>query len=174
MVYNYPYNVKGDSYMDTKEIKLDNGAILKPVEPLLSDEQMQKFSEMMNSPEYKNYAVSQMQEQIYKNLGLNKPIQQPKNQMVEKQEQTNELIKFTNEQILELQNQLTATTSQLTEANNKITEQNNQISHLKEQLNETDIDKAKHKISDIIVGALGGVLTSVIIYFIAKVFGVSL
>ena len=172
MVYNYSYNEKGENYMDTKEIKLDNGRILTPVE--YPKEQMRKLSEIVNSPEYQNYAASQIQKQLYENLGLNKPIQPPKNLMVEEQKQTNELIEFTNEQILELQNQLKETTEKLAESNSKIAEQNIQISDLKEQLNETNIDKAKHKISDIIVGALGGVLTAVIIYFIAKIFGISL
>ena len=40
--------------MNEKEIKLADGTVLKPVE--YSDEQMKKLSEMMNSPEYQNYA----------------------------------------------------------------------------------------------------------------------
>lgn len=71
-------------------------------------------------------------------------------------------------EVIELQNKLDDATLQLIESNNKIEEQNNQISELKNQLNETGIDKAKHKISDIIVGALGGVLTAIILYFITK------
>lgn len=47
MVYNYSYNVKGENAMDTKEIELADGKILTPVE--YPDEQMKKFSEMMNS-----------------------------------------------------------------------------------------------------------------------------
>lgn len=54
--------------MDTKEIKFANGKILTPVEPLLSDEQIQKTSETINLPEYQNYATSQIKEQTYKNL----------------------------------------------------------------------------------------------------------
>lgn len=89
------------------------------------------------------------------------------NSMVKEQQ------KLTKE-VIELQNKLDNATLQLVESNNKIEEQNNQISELKNQLNETGIDKAKHKISDIIVGALGGVLTAVILYLIAKFIGVSL
>jgi hypothetical protein len=106
MIYNYPYNVKREGTMNTKEIKLADGKILTPVKPLLSDEQMQKASETINSPEYQNYAVSQIKEQIYKNLGFNEKPEQPKNIMIEKQSETNKLLESTNEQILELQNQL--------------------------------------------------------------------
>lgn len=35
---------------------------------MLSDEQSQKLSEMITSPEYQNYATSQIKEQAYKNL----------------------------------------------------------------------------------------------------------
>ena len=95
------------------------------------------------------------------------PIHKTENLMVKEQQ------KLTKE-VIELQNKLDNATLQLVESNTKIEEQNNQISELKNQLNETGIDKAKHKISDIIVGALGGVLTAVILYFIAKFLGVSL
>ena len=57
--------------MDAKEIKLADGKILTPVKPLLSDEQMQKSSETINSPQYQNYAANQMKEQIYKSLKQN-------------------------------------------------------------------------------------------------------
>lgn len=94
------------------------------------------------------------------------PIPKTENPMVKEQQ------KLTKE-VIELQNKLDNATLQLIESNNKIEEQNNQISELKNQLNETGIDKAKHKISDIIVGALGGVLTAIILYFIAKFSGIS-
>ncbi len=95
------------------------------------------------------------------------PIHKTENPMVKEQQ------KLTKE-VIELQNKLDDATLQLVESNNKNEEQNNQISELKNQLNETGIDKAKHKISDIIVGALGGVLTAVILYLIAKFSGISL
>lgn len=60
--------------MDTKEIKLADGTILTPVE--YPDEQMKKFSEMMNSPQYQNYAANQMKERLYKNLGFNEKHEQ--------------------------------------------------------------------------------------------------
>lgn len=77
-------------------------------------------------------------------------------------------------EVIELQNKLDNATLQLVESNNKIEAQNNHILELKNQLNETGIDKAKHKISEIIVGALAVVLISVILYFIAKFLGISL
>ena len=58
LVYNYPYNMKGENTMNTKEIKLADGKILTPVE--YPGEQMKKFSEMMDSPQYQNYAANQM------------------------------------------------------------------------------------------------------------------
>ena len=67
--------------MDNKESALPNS--LTSAKPVFSEEQMQNFSEMMNSPEYQNYAANKVQEQIRESLGLNKPIQPPKNQMVE-------------------------------------------------------------------------------------------
>ena len=95
------------------------------------------------------------------------PIPKTENPMVKEQQK---LIK----EVIELQISLDDASLQLFESNNKIEEQNNQISELKNQLNETGIDKAKHKISDTIFGALGGVLTAVILYFIAKFSGISL
>ena len=95
------------------------------------------------------------------------PMPKAENPMVKGQQ------KLTKE-VIELQNKLDDATLQLVESNNRIEEQNNQISELKNQLNETGIDKAKHKISDIVVGALGGVLTAVILYLIAKFSGISL
>ena len=73
--------------MDNKESALPNS--LTSAKPVFSEEQMQNFSEMMNSPEYQNYAANKVQEQIRESLGLNKPIQPPKNQMVEEQKKLN-------------------------------------------------------------------------------------
>lgn len=95
------------------------------------------------------------------------PIPKIENSMVKEQQ------KLTKE-VIELQNKLDNATLQLVESNNKIEAQNNHILELKNQLNETGIDKAKHKISEIIVGALAVVLISVILYFIAKFLGISL
>lgn len=120
--------------MDTKEIKLADGTILTPIE--YPDEQMKKFSEMMNSPKYQNYAANQMQEQLYKNLGFDKKSKQPKNVMVEKQSETNELLESTNEQILELQNQLKDSKIQLKQANDKLASQTLVIKQLKADLKE--------------------------------------
>lgn len=61
--------------MNEKEIKLADGTILKPIE--YSDEQMKKLSEMMNSPEYQNFAANQIQEQLYKSLSFDKKPEQP-------------------------------------------------------------------------------------------------
>ena len=88
----YIINVKEENIMNIKETKLNDGTILTPVEPLFSKEQTQKISEMINSPEYQNYAANQMQKQLYEKLGLDKKPDLPKNFMVEKQSKTNELI----------------------------------------------------------------------------------
>ena len=81
--------------MNNKEITLPNG--LTSAKPVFSEEQMHNFSEMMNSPEYQNYAANKVQEQICESLGLNKSIQPPKNQMVEEQKKLNTIMKsFTN------------------------------------------------------------------------------
>lgn len=66
-----------------------NNKELTPVEPMLSEEQMQIFSDMMNSPEYQNYTANKIQEQISESLGLNKPINLPKNKMIKEQQKLN-------------------------------------------------------------------------------------
>lgn len=149
--------------MDTKEIKLADGTILTPVE--YPDEQMKKLSEMMNSPQYQNYAANQMQEQLYKNLGFNEKPEQPKNVMVEKQSETNELIEFTNEQILELQNQLKDSKIQLKQANDKLASQTLVIKQLKVDLKEESEKAGKISLKDIklaIITGFIGLLTGLI------------
>ena len=145
--------------MDTKEIKLADGTILTPVK--YSDEQMKKFSEMMNSPQYQNYAANQMKEQLYKNLGFNKKPEQPKNVMVEKQSETNELIEFTNEQILELQNQLKDSKVQLEQANDKLTSQTLVIKQLKADLKEESEKAGKISVKDLVLILIGAILGAV-------------
>ncbi len=149
--------------MDTKEIKLADGTILTPVE--YPDEQMKKFSEMMNSPQYQNYAANQMKEQLYKNLGFNEKPEQPKNVMVGKQSETNELIEFMNEQILELQNQLKDSKIQLKQANDKLASQTLVIKQLKADLKEESEKTGKISIKDIklaIITGFIGLLTGLI------------
>lgn len=145
--------------MDTKEIKLANGKILTPVG--YPDEQMKKFSEMMNSPQYQNYAANQMKEQLYKNLGFNEKPEQPKNVMVEKQSETNELIEFTNEQILELQNQLKDSKVQLKQANDKIASQTLVIKQLKADLKDDSEKASKISVKDLILILIGAILGAV-------------
>lgn len=153
--------------MDTKEIKLADGTILTPVE--YPDEQMKKFSEMMNSPKYQNYAANQMQEQLYKNLGFDKKPKQPKNVMVEKQSETNELLESTNEQILELQNQLKDSKVQLKQANDKLASQTLVIKQLKADLKEESEKAGKISSKDWkgylisgIIGLVVGVVSALI------------
>lgn len=50
------------------------------------------LNEMFNSQQNQNYFVNQMSEQIKKNLILNRPIQQPKNLMIEEQKKLNSLV----------------------------------------------------------------------------------
>lgn len=145
--------------MDTKEIKLTDGTILTPVE--YPDEQMKKFSEMMNLPQYQNYAANQMQEQLYKNLGFNEKPEQPKNIMVEKQSETNELLESTNEQILELQNQLKDSKVQLKQANNKLASQTLVIKQLKADLKEESEKAGKISTKDLILILIGAILGAV-------------
>lgn len=148
--------------MDTKD-KLADGTILTPVE--YPNEQMKKLSEMMNSPQYQNYAANQMQEQLYKNLGFDKKPKQPKNVMVEKQSETNELLEATNEQILELQNQLKDSKVQLKQANDKLASQTLVIKQLKADLIEESEKAGKISFKDIklaIITGFIGLLTGLI------------
>lgn len=161
MIYNYPYNVKREGTMDTKEIKLADGKILTPVKPLLSDEQMQKASKTTNSPEYQNYAANQMKERLYKNLGFNEKPEQPKNVMVEKQSETNKLLESTNEQILELQNQLKDSKVQLKQANDKLASQTLVIKQLKADLKEESEKASKVSVKDLVLILIGAILGAV-------------
>lgn len=114
--------------MDTKEIKLADGKILTPVKPLLSDEQMQKSSETINSPQYQNYAANQMKEQIYKSLKQNN-IPNFENPIVTE-------LKTANRKVDELSEQLDYSNTQLKQANDKISSQNLYIKELKSDLKE--------------------------------------
>lgn len=118
-----------------KTISLD-GVELTPVNVFGSKEQEEQFIKAMNYSEYTNFTANKVQEQINKNLGLNKTIQQPKNLMIEKQIETNELIESTNKQLLELQNQLNDSRIQLKQANDKIASQTLVIKQLKADLKE--------------------------------------
>lgn len=145
--------------MNTKEIKLADGKILTPVE--YPDEQMKKLSEMMNSPQYQNYAANQMKEQLYKNLGFNEKPEQPKNVMVEKQSETNELLEATNEQILELQNQLKDSKVQLKQANDKLASQTLVIKQLKADLKDESKKASKVSVKDLVLILIGAILGAV-------------
>lgn len=145
--------------MDTREIKLTDGKILTHVK--YPDEQMKKFSEMMNSPQYQNYAANQMQEQLYKNLGFDKKPDQPKNVMVEKQSKTNELLESTNEQILELQNQLKDSKVQLKQANDKLASQTLVIKQLKADMKEESEKAGKISVKDLVLILIGAILGAV-------------
>lgn len=145
--------------MDTKEIKLADGTILTSVE--YPDEQMKKFSEMMNSPQYQNYAANQMREQLYKNLGFDEKPEQPKNVMLEKQFETNELLEVTNEQILELQNQLKDSKVQLKQANDKLASQTLVIKQLKADLKEQSEKAGKISVKDLVLILIGAILGAV-------------
>lgn len=64
----YIINVKEENIMDIKETKLNDGTILTPIESLFSKEQTQKLSEMINSPEYQNYAAIRCKSNYMRNL----------------------------------------------------------------------------------------------------------
>ena len=127
--------------MDNKEIALPNS--LTSAKPVFSEEQMQNFSEMMNSPEYQNYAANKVQEQIRESLGLNKPIQPPKNQMVEEQKKLN-----TNVEQLKLQ--LTSIQYENMKLNKTIDSNNEELHKLQsansdlKAVNQTLKDNNKH------------------------------
>lgn len=168
----YIINVKEENIMDIKETKLNDGTILTPIESLFSKEQTQKLSEMINSPEYQNYAANQMQKQLYEKLGLDKKPDLPKNIMVEKQSKTNELIELTNEQIWELQNQLKDSKVQLKQANDKISSQTLVIKQLKADLKEEGEMSGKISSKDWkgwIISAIIGALIPIIIQTICKI-----
>ena len=112
--------------MNTKEIKLADGKILTPIE--YPGEQMKKFSEMMDSPQYQNYTANKMKEQTYKNLKQNN-IPDFENPVVTE-------LKTANSKIDELSEQLDYSNTQLKQANDKISSQNLYIKELKSDLKE--------------------------------------
>ena len=152
--------------MNEKEIKLADGTVLKPVE--YSDEQMKKLSEMMNSPEYQNYAANQIQEQLYQNLGFDKKPEQPKNLMVTQQEKLNTLVEQLELKITSIQYENMKLNAQIETLNKTIDSDNEKLDELKttninlKAVNQTILDNNKHYwiYSTIItiIGALVGFL----------------
>lgn len=134
--------------MDNKEITLPNGLI--SAKPVFSEEQMQKFSEMMNSPEYQNHAVNQIQKQMYENLGLNKPAQTPKNQMVEEQKKLNNNVEQLKPQLVSIQYENMKLNAQIEELRRTIEFSNEKINDLQainkalEENNQILKDSNKH------------------------------
>lgn len=152
--------------MDTKETKLADGTILTPVE--YPDEQMKKFSEMMNSPQYQNYAANQMKEQLYKNLDFNEKPEQPKNLMVAQQEKLNSLVEQLELKLTSIQYENMKLNAQIETLNKTIDSDNEKLDELKttninlKAVNKTLLDNNKHYwiYSTIItiIGALVGFL----------------
>ena len=152
--------------MDTKETKLADGTILTPVE--YPDEQMKKFSEMMNSPQYQNYEANQMKEQLYKNLDFNEKPEQPKNLMVAQQEKLNSLVEQLELKLTSIQYENMKLNAQIETLNKTIDSDNEKLDELKttninlKAVNKTLLDNNKHYwiYSTIItiIGALVGFL----------------
>lgn len=136
--------------MNEKEIKLADGTILKPIE--YSDEQMKKLSEMMNSPEYQNFATNQIQEQLYKNLGFDKKPEQPKNLMVVQQEKLNTLVEQLELKLTSIQYENMKLNAQIETLNKTIDSDNEKLDELKttninlKAVNKTLLDNNKHYI----------------------------
>lgn len=134
--------------MDNKEITLPNG--LASAKPVFSEEQMQNFSEMMNSSEYKNYAANKVQEQIRESLGLNKSIQPPKNQMVEEQKKLNNNVEQLKPQLVSIQYENMKLNAQIEELRRTIEFSNEKINDLQainkalEENNQILKDSNKH------------------------------
>ena len=128
--------------MDNKEIALPNS--LTSAKPVFSEEQMQNFSEMMNSPEYQNYAANKVQEQIRESLGLNKPIQPPKNQMVEEQKKLNTNVEQLKLQLTSIQYENMKLNAQI-EVMNKTIDSNNEYNTLEFVVKKNTICKLRFK-----------------------------
>ena len=137
---------------DTKTaITLPSGEKLTLVEPLLSEGQMQKFAQTVNSPEYKNYTANQMKEQILENLGVNnKPVQQNKNLMVEEQKKTNNLVEQLESKLISIQYENMKLNAQIETLNKTIDSNNEKLNELRtansklETVNQTLKDNNKH------------------------------
>ena len=148
--------------MNTKEIKLDDGTILTPVKSPFSEEQLQKASEMMNQPQYQNYAANQIKEQTYKKRKQNN-IPNFENPVVTE-------LKTANGKINELSGQLDYSNTQLKQANDKISSQNLYIKELRSDLKEETEKRviAENKLGSkdwktLIIGAILGALATEII-----------
>lgn len=62
---------------------------------------------------------------------------------------------------------------ELAKVNELNKELNNQVSSLRKQLKESNTDKIKRRIGDIIVGGIGGVITAILLFFITKYCGIT-
>lgn len=136
--------------MDNKNIAQFDGSLLASTNSGLSNEQMQKLSEMMNSPQYQNYAANQMKEQLYENLVLNKKPNLPRNQMVTQQEKLNTLVGQLESKLTSIQYENMKLNAQIETLNKTIDSDAEKLDELKtananlKTVNQTLIDSNKH------------------------------
>lgn len=136
--------------MDNKNITQFDGLLLTSTNSGLSNEQMQKLSEMMSSPEYQNYAANQTQKHLYENLVSNKKPNLPKNQMVAQQEKLNTLVGQLESKLTSIQYENMKLNTQIETLNKTIDSDTEKLDELKtangnlKTVNQTLIDNNKH------------------------------
>lgn len=136
--------------MDNKNITQFDGLLLTSTNSGLSNEQMQKLSEMMSSPEYQNYAANQTQKHLYENLVSNKKPNLPKNQMVAQQEKLNTLVGQLESKLTSIQYENVKLNAQIETLNKTIDSDTEKLDELEtananlKTVNQTLIDNNKH------------------------------
>lgn len=141
--------------MPDNNIKIpDNFKLVQQGEPSLSG--LENADSIFNNPEFQKAMANMAQENIMHNIA------QP--------QKTEFIIRNPHEKT---ENLLVETNIKLNEANKLNQELSEELTTLRKQLDESPVSKVGHKIVDIIIGGLGGVLGTILLYFIAKFFGVT-
>lgn len=120
--------------MDNHNQHLPDGLI--PVEPLISEENFEKFKEYINSPEYKNYSANQIQQQMMNSIKSDLGnISSPE-----------ERLKFLTDKIDSIQSELTIQTEALQSSRYENMKLNAQISVLNKTIdsNEEKLDELRN------------------------------
>lgn len=120
-----------------------------------------------------NYIKNQQKQ--YNTIPISNPIvEELKEVKLELQTQTTELEKIRyenkrlNSQIQTSNITIDKQKFELAKVNELNKELNNQVSSLRKQLKESNTDKIKRRIGDIIVGGIGGVITAILLFLITK------
>lgn len=141
--------------MSDNNFKIPNNLqIIQPGETLLKG--LKNSDSILNNPEIQKAMANIAQENTMHNI-----IQPPK---------TDFIIRNPHKKTESL---LAETNVKLNEANMLNQELSKELTTLRKQLEESPVSKVGHKLTDILIGGLGGVVTAILLYIIAKCFGIT-